>query len=154
MSKKNNAAFYIGKSGTYGDVRVARLDRRHKDRDVSFVDITYKGKDIFHANLEEGYLALCRDSEVGVEEVEIINEALRQMDDYRVLMIVSVRGNWTMIVDGQKIPFVQGLEIRMGKDAFYTAIPWRPKGHNYTKESVDTDRLVKKFTPRRTGRHG
>lgn len=120
--------FYLDKSGTYGEVLVTTDSLREvKGRRRYYVEVFLRGNKLLVCNSEIMHLQLLAGTG-NLDEMEVINEALVQLDTFRSLMLMGTEGQWVVVVDGQKMPFVPGMEFTVNNNDFFIAVPYiQPK---------------------------
>src|SRR5271154_5557197 len=107
--------FYIDQSDKYGDINVKYMRNIHTatGKNLSQLQLFHKGFMILSADFHRMHLKFFITDLDESEKIDILNEALRQMDFFRGLMIMKRRDHWAIIVEGRYVPFVNGIEIEM-----------------------------------------
>jgi hypothetical protein len=120
--------FRVDQTGTYGDIRVVYMENVHlaSGKNLSQLQLFFKGFmllaiDFAHSNLKMFLNDIPEDRSA---EVEILDEALRQTDTFRCLMIVQRKGQHFVIIGGRYVPLVSGLEIQMVYGDMYPVLPF------------------------------
>jgi hypothetical protein len=132
--------FSIDKSGQYGDVTVECTWAKNslsKRGTYQVVVLMWKGKVLLTMNGAKWFLRLTP-AEFSVEEASIVNDALRQMGDFRSLMVVNREGQWFIIVNGRRIRYNHCVDVQMLNGEMYVASAFDRRETFYKKFSKGT----------------
>ncbi len=140
--------FYLDKSGTYGDVAVSCDKLREiKGRNRLYVEVALRGNRVLTANAEYMHLQMWA-REFSPEEMYVLNESLIQLDNFRGLMLIMQNNQWFVIVDGQKVQFVSGMEFCMNNGDYFIAVPYQAPEKKVKGKSGMFEYVIRYETPR------
>jgi len=118
--------FYVEQSGQYGEITVQYVRQVHHStgKNMSQLNLYHNGFMVLGADFSRNHLKFFTTPDGEATQVDVINEALRQIDYFRSLMIVKRYDKWMMVISGRFVPFMSGMEVTMWSDEFYASYPF------------------------------
>jgi hypothetical protein len=133
MNEVTRPKFYLDKSGKYGDIDVSTdTIRDYGGKRRNYCEVFFKGVKLLSYNPSQAHIVLYRSLAHGevfeAESIALLNECLIQVEWFRGLLVLKQDKEWVVIINGRKVPFINGMELQTSNGETFMSVPYQDDG--------------------------